>query len=183
MLCSSPPAAACRGTSYRTLQLKIQPQKFAGSCRPCVIACWGEAKCLREAAVWMGAKRQHQVQLLQNKPKFNQEQNVARAMRQLRMRGEERASGRVFYGQGNDFNNLSSENASALGSLDTILSSLPIVVREGRKKWETNRQLQSNREGDRRGHRGERSCNEPLRKTWPSQSKGHRPGGGPCREP
>ncbi len=89
-----------------------------------------------------------------NKPKFNQEQNVARAMRQLRMRGEERASGRVFYGQGNDFNNLSSENASALGSLDTILSSLPIVVRERRQKWETIRQLQSNREGDRRGHRG-----------------------------
>jgi hypothetical protein len=32
--------------------------------------------------------------------------------------------GRVFYGQGNDFNNLSGENASALGFLDAILGGL-----------------------------------------------------------
>ena len=40
------------------------------------------------------------------------------------MEGTKRQCGRVFYGQGNDFNNLSSEDASALGSLDTILGSL-----------------------------------------------------------
>ena len=50
----------------------------------------------------------------------------ARAPRAQRI--DEGTDGRVFYGQGNDFNNLSSENASALGSLDTILSSLQIIV-------------------------------------------------------
>ena len=40
-------------------------------------------------------------------------------------REEERGVGsRVFYGQGNDFNNLSGEDAGALGFLDAILSSL-----------------------------------------------------------
>jgi hypothetical protein len=33
-----------------------------------------------------------------------------------------------LYGQGNDFNNLSSENASALGFLDAIFSSLDVGV-------------------------------------------------------
>ena len=38
------------------------------------------------------------------------------------------AIGRVFYGQGNDFNNLSGKNAGALGFLDAILSSLETHV-------------------------------------------------------
>ncbi len=42
-----------------------------------------------------------------------------------RRKGKKRKTrSRVFYGQGNDFNNLSSEDAGALGFLDAIFSSL-----------------------------------------------------------
>jgi hypothetical protein len=41
---------------------------------------------------------------------------------------KKRKCGRVFYGQGNDFNSLSSEDASALGFLDTILSGLRVTI-------------------------------------------------------
>jgi hypothetical protein len=57
-------------------------------------------------------------------------------------RAEACACGRVFYGQGNDFNNLSSENASALGSLDTILSSLQIIVSHKAEKMQLHKRSQ-----------------------------------------
>jgi hypothetical protein len=41
---------------------------------------------------------------------------------------DEGTDGRVFYDQGNDFNNLSSEDAGALGLLDAIFSSLRMKV-------------------------------------------------------